>query len=170
MSNELNGLGVDLFGLDEFGQATGLSPLWGAVAGAGFQSAGAIAWRAYKNDKDDAYADLVGAGAGALAGGVMMAFEGTRHAGWTAVAVSLVAGLSRYAETKLMEAPAGATAGYGLPTIEPQYALGLPTIEPTQAFGNADMPQLVGNQPELVGGPAVSGLAQHYGATLFGGN
>jgi hypothetical protein len=83
-----------------------------------------------------------------------------------------------------------AVNGLGIATIEPGYAVngfGAPMIEPAfPVKGLGNMPELVGPpslvgagnfgmsdnpavaQTQILGGPAVSGLSMHYGATLFG--
>jgi hypothetical protein len=180
--------GVDFFGLDEFGMPAGMNPLWGALAGAGIQSGTAIAVRAF-TDMDD-WSEAIGAGAGIAAGGVMAIFSGTRAAGWTAMAVSLVSGGLRTLEKLFSdkEKAKSTVAGYGIPVVDRAFPvnglgqidvrpLGIATVEPGMMPGQmsgADAqllganPQLLGANPQLLGGPAISGLGAHYGATIFG--
>jgi len=175
---------VDLFGLDEFGQAVGLSANWGAGIGAAAQSVGAVAVRRLTDWGN--YAEGIGAAVGVGAGAVMMAFPGSRAAGWTAAITSLISGGIRQVEAMM----GGSMQGIGMPVIDSQYlvpgskglsGLGLPTIEPSASLsGNfSGPPQLQGagdyglsqnpgaRQAQLVG-PNISGLGAHYGATLFG--
>lgn len=189
---------VNLFGLDEFGQVTGMNPLYGAIAGAGFQTVGAIAARRLMTSVAmDKWSEAIGAGVGVAAGGVMMAFGNTRAAGVTAIATALVNGGLRQIET-MMFAPAVAAsaasqaaasapvAGYfGAPVIEDGYGrtvglgmvqaenrsdavLGAPRVNvmgPPIADSGIAGPAAA--QVGLMGGPALSGLGSHFGATLF---
>jgi len=107
----------------------------------------------------------------------------------------LVSGEAKAMELVQAAAASAGTSGWGVATIEPQqvvgvqgangvvashYGLGIPTIEPSAvvrgSVGAPQMPQLVGmgapggQMPQLVGaGPQVSGLAKHFGNTIFGG-
>lgn len=192
---------VDMFGLDEFGQPVGMNPLWGAALGAGFQTGTAMAVRGL-TDMDE-WAEAIGAGVGLLGGGIMAFFPGSRAAGVTAMAVSLVSGglrtleqfISDKEKMKAETAKANAgTTGYGSVTIEPTHTVGgfgqveieplsggfgIATIEPSaQVAGLGQAPQLLGYlgqeqraaQVQIEGGPMISGLGAHYGATIFGGN
>ncbi|UCC72091.1 MAG: hypothetical protein JSV86_17235 [Gemmatimonadota bacterium] len=177
---------VDLFGLDEFGQAVGMSANWGAGIGAAAQSLGAVAVRRFTGMGN--YAEGIGAAVGVGAGAVMMAFPGSRAAGWTAAITSLVSGGIRQLENMV----GGSVQGIGMPVIDPQAlvpgsaglmgGLGLHAIEPSATVGPANLsgpPQLQNagdyglsqnpgaRQASLVG-PQISGLGAHYGATLFG--
>ncbi len=122
---------VDLFGLDEFGQPVGLSAPVGAGLGVLFQTGTAIAVRRFTDM--DKWSEGIGAVAGAVAGGAMMAFPNSRHAGMTAVIASLVSGGLRQAEQMLSAKEAvkqdavkkdttTTTKGYGLPTIAPSWS------------------------------------------------
>jgi len=187
---------VDLFGLDEFGQPQGMSQNIGAGIGAATQASVAAAVKEFTSY--DKYAEGIGAIAGAAVGGAMIAMPNARAAGWTAAIVSLVGGGVRQLHTLVSkkEQAKNALAGHlGLVEIEnmprvgydQMNGLGLPTIE-RQALvpgsqgldGNLGMPpQLVGagdfglsqnpaaQQAQLVG-PQVSGLASHFGSTIFG--
>ncbi len=223
---------VDMFGLDEFGQPTGLNPMWGAIIGGGIGTGTAIAVRSMAKNSPtlQKYSEGVGLLTGAVAGGVMMAFPGSRAAGWSALATAFVTNGLRQLEAMFMGAPA--TAGYGGVVVDPQYlvnglgqdyavqelhgggfgihaiepgyavnghGMGIVEVDPThivQGLGHlgAGNVQIQGSgygagtgvrvdglgqggpmnpqspQAQLVGlgGPNVSGLASHYGATLFG--
>lgn len=172
------GLGnVDAFGLDEMGQPVGLNPVWGAVVGTGLGTVSAIATRQFMPE----YAgksELIGFGVSALASGAMIAFEGTRAAGWTGLASAFLNNGLRSIEL-MMFAPGAAeaaiNAGMGEVVIDPTEALGLIEIEPTQALGNNEMPELVGasigaasRHVQLVGGPGLADHASHWGATVMG--
>jgi hypothetical protein len=83
---------VDMFGLDEFGQPAGGDSMWGAVIGGGVGTGVAMIARAMTKptSKVHQYSELAGLLAGSIAGGVMMAFPGTRRMGWAAAATALV--------------------------------------------------------------------------------
>jgi hypothetical protein len=197
MSNELGAYddhmsgSVDLFGLDEFGQAVGLGPNWGAAIGAAAQSGGAMAVRRMTTMDD--YAEGIGAAIGVGAGAVMMAFPGSRAAGWTAAITSLVSGGIRQLENMLGSEKAanaarnavqngGAAGAFGLPVIDPQAlvpgsaglmggGLGLPTIEPSATVGPADLqgpPQLQGAGDYGLGNNPAAAQAQLVGPALSG--
>jgi hypothetical protein len=172
---------VDLFGLDEFGQPVGLNANYGAAIGAGVQSGTAAAVR--RMTSWGQYAEGIGAAVGVASGAVMMAFPGSRNAGWTAAITSLVSGGIRQLEAML---GGGATNGIGMPVINRQMlvpgsaglsGLGLPTIERSASLSGPPQLQNAGDyglsqnpgakQAQLVG-PQISGLGAHYGATLFG--
>lgn len=219
---------VDMFGLDEFGQPAGADALWGAVIGGGIGTGTAIIARAMTKTKPESklhqYSELTGLLAGGIAGGIMMAFPGTRRMGWAAAATALVTNGLRQLEQSLFapkpaaEVPAGwggvtidptaviQPSGFGIPAIEPGYVV--PANLPAQGFGaaaiepaypipgsisggsagfGADRPELVGpptlvgagdygmsenpaaQQTKLLGGPNLSAMGAHFGATLFGG-
>lgn len=179
---------VDMFGLDEFGAPSGLGQKWGAAIGVGLQAGGAWAVRSLMPSMRGK-SELIGAVAGVAGGAIMMAKTSTRAAGWTALTASLIGGGIRVLEQLFSDAPPISFEGVVVtPTqtmqgvvVSPTQTLGLTTFAPTQAFQGA-RPQLVGARPQLVGamgeraqqvvlngGPAVSGLAGRYGATLFGG-
>lgn len=216
---------VSLFGLDEFGQVTGMNPLWGAVAGAGFQTVGAIAARQFVDSfAMDKWSEAIGAGVGVAAGGVMMAFGNTRAAGVTAIATSLVNGGLRQIEALMFGATyadklaamnkkiaslkgedctkAGGAgepcqiapylvadkSGYNpyvlgehvVESANPRMVgLGMVQAEQTHGFAGPNV-QVMGPpiadygvagpaaaQVQLMGGPTLSGLGSHFGATLF---
>jgi len=172
---------VDAFGLDEFGQVDGLNPLWGAAVGAGVGTLSAIAIRQFT--KMGKWSELIGLGLGAASSGAMIIFPGTRAAGWAGLAASFLNNGLRQLEL-MMFAPKVPLLGDVV--IEPAQALmggqfGLVDIERTQALlgqaeAGADMPTLVGagvgnasDHIQLVGGPALSQVASHWGATHFSG-
>lgn len=168
---------VDLFGLDEFGVPAGLNQQWGAAIGVAAQTVTAIGIRKFTNM--DKYSEGIGALAGAAAGGAMIAMgPGARAAGWTALITSMVSGGLRQ-----LAHSTGMDKGLGIATIEQVPTLGYPTIERQELVpgsgGLSGMPpQLQGmgaladspgaQQAQLVGGPQISGLATHFGTTLFG--
>ncbi len=187
---------VDAFGLDEFGMPAGINPLWGAVAGTGLGTLTAIGVRQFSGGSVGMvkWSEAIGFGVGALASGAMLLSKSTRAAGWTGLASSFLNNGLRQLEMMLLmkevALPAG-TQGVGDVVIEPtdvlagQGGLGLVEVEPAQALlGNSgaymeqgsDMPTLVGasleqasNHIQLVGGPPLSGVASHWGATHFSG-
>ena len=187
---------VDAFGLDEFGSPVGLNPLWGAVAGTGISTLGSMGVRQFATPggKWWKYSEAIGFGLGALTGGGLLFWEGTRSAGWTALASAFLnSGLRQLEAMVLAPDPAAmmkqmmdqaAAAGVAGAVIEPTTVLagqvGIPQIEPTQvisgnfAEANVDMPQLVGagleqanDHIQLVGGPALSQFAGAWGSTHF---
>ncbi len=187
---------VDLFGLDEFGQPEGTLWAYGGLIGAVTQTGGAIAARQlFKNAKAFEYSEIIGAGVSAVAGAALY-FMGERTAGMATGLSGLVSGGLRQLEFKAMAKKVAAAGlagyGFGLPTIDRQAivpgsqglmdgGLGLATVEQSpHVYGpnlGGEMPQLVGdyglsanpaaNSVQLQGGPTISGLGGHYGATLF---
>jgi hypothetical protein len=200
---------VDLFGLDEFGSPNGMNPLWGAIIGGGLGTGTAIAVRALAGapaaGKFDwkKYSEGIGFAVGAATSGLMIAFEGTRAAGWAGLAVAFMTNGLRQLESMFMEK----TAMFGAATIEPLNGVTTEFLSPGTrdvGLGVADVqyvPEAYGTIPgvygtpvagtqmgtappvdlmaahnlpansyqvELMGGPALSGLSAHYGATLFG--
>lgn len=124
------------------------------------------------------HSEAVGAGVAIVAGGLLAAFPATRAAGWTAMATALVNNGLRAVENLMShQATAGA---WGEVRVEPTRAfaghLGMVTAEQRANLGAAQLPTLVGagqlgtpaRQVQIMGGPAVSSLAGHYGATIFG--
>lgn len=241
---------VDMFGLDEFGQPAGGDSMWGAVIGGAIGTGSTILTRALTSptSKIHKYSELTGLLAGGLAGGVMMAFPGTRRMGLAAMATAFVTNGLRQLESTFFPpklsaieaqtqaetastsptgtAPTPSTeqvamkkstmgwggvtidptaviqpgaGGFGIHTIEPGYVVpanlpslqngfGAAAIEPAypvqgtiQQNGFAGPPTLVGagdygmsdnpavTQTKLLGGPSVSSMGMHFGATLFGG-
>lgn len=176
---------VNAFGLDGFGRAVGMSPLWGAVVGTGLGTVGAVAARQFAPASWMRWSEAIGFGLAAAASGAMIAFRGTRAAGWTGLASAFLNNGLRQLEIMLfapkMSLP---TSGWGDVVIEPTQALagmGLVDIEPEQALAGQtadrdDMPMLVGanlaaasDHVQLVGGPALAQFAGHWGATVIPG-
>lgn len=149
--SDYDGMGeVDMFGLDEFGQPAGGDSMWGAVIGGGVGTGAAIIARAMTKptSKIHQYSELAGLLAGGIAGGVMMAFPGTRRMGWAAAATALVTNGLRQLENSVFNpmamtaAEASATAaaasqsptGTATPSQGAQFAragFGGVTINPT---------------------------------------
>jgi len=185
---------VDMFGLDEYGQPHGLGALWGAAIGGGVATAASIATRAlWKSPAGFKWSEGVGFAAGAIAGGVMMAFPNSRHAGLTAIVTSFVTSGLRQIEMLLMPRAAGlgmvsidkvpngffsnlpGQAGLGLTVIDPTERVGWPQQGYPQAgFGavpsGVNLVGLGANPAELVGHAGLSHqqLANHYGAAITG--
>ena len=178
---------LDIFGLDEFGMPAGLNPLWGAVAGGALSTGAAMATRAFSADWGR-WSEGIGAGVGVLAGAAMAFFPGSRAAGWTAIATSLVTSGLRQLESLM-------TDNFGVYSVERGYPVNGVTVEPLVGAGLGvhmiePSAQVNGAYPELVGTPygqapaellgALNGLGQeqqmpasllglgsHYGSTLF---
>jgi hypothetical protein len=260
---EMDGVGevgqVDMFGLDEFGMPAGADSLWGAVVGGGLGTGTAIIVRRVTDPGSTLYnySEALGLLAGGIAGGVMMAFPGSRRMGWAAIAAAFVTNGLRQVESMLFAKKDGdkltaknntEKGAFGAVAIEPNVAMiqpfeglgqdidveeldgygyggmgavdiepgflvpgtepppggfGAVTVDPGgvfQDFGDEGYspyeseqemedvedttlvgpPQLanagdygLGNNPGVaqaaaLGGPPVSGLSMHYGATLFG--
>jgi hypothetical protein len=183
---------VDLFGLDEFGQPTGSLWQYGAVIGAVTQTGGAMLFRnVIKNEKAFKYSEILGAGVSAVAGAALY-FMGERTAGMSAGLSGLVSGGLRQLEFNTLMDKMKALTGFGYAAVDKQWlvpgsagsmgdGLGLATVEQSpHVYGaslGGQMPNLVGdyglsanpaaNSVQLQGGPTISGLGGHYGATLF---
>lgn len=190
----------DMFGLDEFGDPVGMSPLWGAVIAGGLGTGATIVTRAVASPLSgwSKWSEGIGFAAGALASGFMMLFDNSRAAGWAGLATAFVTNGLRQLEGVLMSPsmdseilqPSG-TQGWAGTVVEPahvlQGGLGIATVEPGYAINGLgrSMPTLVGpplhgdygmsnnpavQQTQILGGPNISGLGAHFGATVFGGN
>jgi len=205
---------VDLFGLDEFGVPAGMNQLWGAVIGGGLGTGTAIAVRALSGEaaagKFDwkKYSEGIGFAVAAGASGLMMAFPGTRAAGWAGMAVAFMTNGLRQLEKMFVEST---PAAFGAATIEPLNGVVMESLSPPTrdvglgrlgiatdnwvppsygtipgVYGTPVAGTQIGEAPpldlmapqnlpansyqvSLMGGPQMSGLGAHYGATLFGG-
>lgn len=91
---------VSLLGLDEFGEPVGPSAMWGALLGGGVSTGTAIGVRMIADANSSLYrnSELIGAAAGVLTGGALMAFKGTRHMGVGALLTAVVTGVPRLLE------------------------------------------------------------------------
>jgi hypothetical protein len=185
--------GVDLFGLDEFGQPVGGLSVYGGLIGGVTQTAASMLFRrvttnATMNKFSEGLGGVVGA---ALGAGLWFMGPDYRAAAFSAGLTALVTGALRQAEVSLLPVPTAAAGAWGMTSIDPQYmvpgsggmsgySLGLATVEPSASLrGLQGPPQLVGagnyglgdnpgaQQVQLQGGPAISGLGAHFGATLF---
>lgn len=184
---------VDLLGLNEYGVNTGLNPIYGVLIGGGLSATSAVVLRHAASGKLAEHANLIGFGLGAAAGGVMYAMKGTRHASFAAFAGAFIgagiAALEQYLAGKNAQ-----PVGMGIPMIQ---SLGIPQIQALNGHQIAPIPQSYGtipgvagpqinsngqppvnlmgeqspqqSQAVLLGGPPTSGIANHYGANLFGG-
>lgn len=157
---EMDGVGeVDLFGLDEFGQQVGMNSAWGALIGAGLGTGTAIAVRALAAAPTwKKYSEGVGFFVGAAASGLLMAFQGTRGAGWAALAAT--AATNGLRQLEVLFSPA-ALAGMGAAVIEPLNGV---VIEPLNGefgqFGVAEIeqvPRAYGTIPGVYGPMGVAG-------------
>jgi hypothetical protein len=95
---------VDMFGLDEFGEAQGANAMWGAVIGGGIGTGAAIITRAMTKptSKVHQFSELAGLLAGSAAGGVMIAMgPNMRNMGWSAIATAFVTNGLRQLEQSL---------------------------------------------------------------------
>lgn len=156
---------VDIFGLDEFGDPSGLGALYGAMVGAGVGTVASIGVRSFK-PAWAASSELIGLGAGLAAGGAMVAFPSTRHAGWVAMAAAVLNNGLRAAENYFKDS----TPTAGLRGREIEYlsggglgrGLGMIQAEPLQGAAMGGPGQVA-----LLGGPQVSPMAARYGATYM---
>ena len=193
MSKALEGFGdysddlgeVDMFGLDEFGNAAGWGAGWGALIGVGLSSSVAVGVRALVNQATSPnlfkWSEGIGAAAAVVAGGVMMAFKKTRHAGLVAGITGLVSNGVRQVE-KLM-APKSGWGETVMTQLGPVVGggFGLATVSTHGRVLGDSGPQLVGGdigtmqarQANLLGIPSIGGplanLANGFGATVLGG-
>lgn len=189
---------VDLLGLNKFGINPGLSPIYGTLIGGGIAATTSIVLRHATSGAPAKYADLFGLGAGVLSAAALYAMPGTRHAAFGALAGAFLAAAIPALE-RLLSGSGDAGAGVGYPMIQslgvPQIhalngsGLGVAQISPIpQSYGT--IPGVAGSQLSGTGGPPVSlmgeqsaqaqqatlmsgvqtsGVANHYGANLFGG-
>jgi len=179
---------VDMFGLDEFGNPSGLHPAYGLLIGGGVATGAAVAIRALTDETGSwyKYAEGLGFLAGAASSGVLFAMGPKNYgAGWAALAASFVSNGIRQLEVFFKPAPKAVAAPapgvfYG-PVIEKTRTLGIPSIERSGVVNGASgEPQLLGSsgpaarkaEATLVGVPGlnsdVSGMAGNFGATLWG--
>ena len=174
---------VDIFGLDEFGDPTGLGAIYGAMVGTGVGTVTSIAVRSWWPEKTS-YSELIGLGAGLLAGGVMAAFPETRHAGWVAMASAVLNNGLRAAEIQfrglsIQSCPKDqhpdSSGKCVADTTTTQGHLGTYAIEPVQPMNG---PSLGLYQAEALNGPGPGGvtlfgpptqqtIAKHYGASYL---
>jgi len=173
------------FGLNDFGQRFGeMNPMWGAVAGTGLGTLGAMGVRQFAPGMAK-WSEAIGLGLGTLASGAMLMFDRTRGAGWVGMASSFLNNGLRQLEQLMFGM--GGTSGYlGNVVIEPTEVLqghgGLGLVEPEQTevlLGDPrysqGLPRLVGagvdqasEHIQLAGGPALDQHAGQWGSTLFG--
>lgn len=195
MSNKTLGE-VDLFGFDDFG--VGHEILTGvAVGGVGSTVVGIAARYLSTNPMVLKYSDAIGGAAGVVAGFFLSKKPGYQEAGHVAMVTSVLVSGLRQLET-LFGKKSGLSApvidylngGMGIPQVEYlNGGLGIPTIGPVaQSYGTipgvagpalsdgqvpVDVMQRgtlpgAGNDVTLLGAPQPHGMAQMYGATLFG--
>lgn len=163
--NDLGGLGdfgayddVDIFGLDSFGDPTGMAALYGAMIGTGVGTLTAIGIRSLKPDWKQ-WSELVGLAGGVLVGGGLMVSSKTRHAGWVAIASSALNNGLRAIEQYFRPAPfnmkgfgeqrvqrVGAFAGGGMGIQQVQQVNGGGLGQPQLMQGTRKMASLMGRQ------------------------
>lgn len=139
---------VDLFGLNQFGQNPGISPIYGTLIGGGVAATASFA---ASKTKFAGKANLIGFAAGTAAAGAMYANKGTRHAAIGAFAGAFLAsGLPM-----LFRAISG--GGLGVAQVEYLSGLGVHNVEYLNGAGGlgipgiAPLPQVYGNVPGAVG-------------------
>jgi hypothetical protein len=145
---------VDLLGLDEFGQNPGLSPLYGALIGAGVANLTTIAVEQFADPGQWVFdnSDAVGFGVGLAASAAMYALPSTRHAALaSAAAVALSAGLRAVAKL-LVGSPKAEAAAAAAPGVSGYF--GDAMIQPTLPVYGAQLGLPQANwAPYVVGGP-----------------
>jgi hypothetical protein len=187
---------VNLFGLNAFGNPTGMERVWGAAVGAGAGTIGAIAARRLASPGGWAsrWSEAVGLLTGAGASLLMVSMPGTRAAGWMGlVAAALNNGLRVLEQVVFSGAGVGWTVtetanpmlgmvqaqqlngGFGYATAGQQphaYGTvpGVAGIAGPIADGNGPPVNLMGSGVNLLGhgSPSIAGLSSRYGATIMG--
>lgn len=174
---------VDLFGLNEFGEVIGAREMWGCALGATVSTGVAIGARALGGVTMKRYSELIGLGAGVAVSGAMIAMPSTRAAGWTALVTSFIGNGFRAIE-QFFTAPSSDVSGVvmerldrygnvnaaplGATVLEPLAGAQVGAIDPpVDRRLNSGLPAHAG-YAYAAGGPPMSGLAGHYGATMFG--
>lgn len=188
---------VNFFGLDEFGQPSGLNPVWGALIGTGVANITPAAIRMASDDPDVIrWDEVAGVGAGVVASGAMLAFRGTRAAGWASLFGTLASAGVRALEKALMsdekalivaasymsKKPAASQTQNGT-EITQIPTLNGPVVNQTPALlGNAPTlpPQLLGaaanglngnvGAQQVPAGVQLNGLGRSFGSVVAGGN
>jgi hypothetical protein len=155
-SGEELGRGYDDVDIFEPG---GLSAIYGALVGVGVGTLGSIAANSFGGTTLAPHRELVGLGAGVVAGGIMAVFPSTRHAGWVAMAAAAVGNGLRAIEHYF-----GSTTGtgaYGMPSMQsyPRMSAGLGIVQANQMNGMGS--------PKLMGAPAISPIAGRWGASAM---
>lgn len=153
---------VDIFGLDEFGEATGLPAIYGAMIGSGAGTVAAIGVRSIKPEWAG-YSELIGLGVGVAAGGAMAFWPGghLRHAGWVAMAAAVLNNGLRSAEAYfkgLMGTGLRGAMVENVPRAAGLQGAGLGLIQAEPLSGP-------GRQAMLLGAPMRNPLSSSYGAT-----
>lgn len=174
---------TDMFGLDEFGAYAGPNPLIGVAAGAVSNMLGKKLLGGMLSPM------LAGIAGGALGAGVAYFASGKSAGlamvtGGTAVIIevakmlgtSLGLGLATI-DSKAYPVAASRLNGLGIASLAPGYGVpaerqlrgagGLGARGKTELMDDSSFGAQAG-QVKLMGGPSVSSLAGHYGATLFG--
>lgn len=183
---------INLLGLNQFGNPTGMERVWGAAVGAGAGTIGAIAARrlAAPGGWASRWSEAVGLLVGAGASTAMIAMPGTRAAGWMGlVAVTLNNGLRLLEQVLFGSGQVGwyttETANPHLGMVQANQVNGLGyqvAAQQPHAYGtvpgvagpmqdNGQPPvNLLGGQINLLGGgsPSIAGLSSMYGATIMG--
>lgn len=164
---------VDIFGLDEFGDVGQgqWGPLYGAMIGTGVGTLTAIGVRSFKGGPGGwgQYSEAIGLLAGVVAGGAMLLYQPTRHAGWVAMAsAALNNGLravEQYMKQGTSEHPLGYAQVQTTRRVGPN-ALGMADIQNLGRPRRLAGPQasLMGPQASLLG-PSFGKQAAHYGAS-----
>lgn len=184
---------INLLGLNQFGNPTGMERVWGAAVGTGAGTIGAIAARRLGTAGGWASrnSEVVGLLTGGVVSAAMIAMEGTRAAGWMGLVATVLNNGLRIVEQALF----GGVAGVGWYTTETANPL-LGMVQANQVNGlgyqvAAQQPHAYGTVPgvagpmqdngqppvNLLGGqinllgqgsPSIAGLSQMYGATVMG--
>lgn len=160
---------VSLLGLDEFGEPVGPSAMWGALLGGGVSVGTAIGVRMVATPGGKVYdnAELLGAAAGVLVGGVLMAFKGTRHMGVGAALTAVVTSVPRVLE-KYMNKDLKGLYGTSMERIPSLNGFGLTSMEQVPSLNGLSPQLLSAAQGSINNNPAVQGLPTELAAKLQG--
>jgi hypothetical protein len=186
---------INLLGLNQFGNPTGMERVWGAAVGVGAGTVGAIAARrlATPGGWASRWSEAVGLLTGAGASLAMIAMEGTRAAGWMGLVSATLNNGLRLLEQVLFGSGTAGVGWYATETANPllgmvqanqvngQMGYAVAAQQP-HAYGtvpgvagpmqdNGQPPvNLLGGQVNLLGGgsPSIAGLSSMYGATIMG--
>lgn len=149
----LGSVGVDLLGLNAFGNNPGMNPIFGMLIGGGTSGVATIALRHTGNRNPEAFGLLTGL----AVSGVMYAMKSTRHAAIaSAVGAFLASGIAFLEKTLLGAAtvPAAAVAGMGYPTMRNLNGLG---ILKARALNGLGIPTMSAVAPAYGAIPGVAG-------------
>jgi len=193
-------MSVDMFGLDEFGAPTGPSwgAFGGALGGGLLASGTAVLVQEFLTGWEK-WAEGIGLLVGSATGAVLaFASENTRGMGYACIASAMAATLPRQIQHLMSKKqqmldmaakqglsldttgkgvvvtplPAETTTGWGRQAVEQLRGQAVEQLNgaPLAAGSGALARHAAASQVVANGGPQISGLAAHFGATVFGDN